>query len=356
MRALIVAPLWFPITCNAHGGIETLLAVLISALERAGCRVTLIATGDSKTDARLVPAVPRNLYDEMLRGAAAEYTYYEQHQLRLVLDHARDADVVHSHIGPAALALSGVPALRVLHSWHTAITSDLEWFVREHPDVNLSTVSEFQARQLRRNGSTACAVIHNGVDMAAFDFQAASGDELLFIGRIEPAKGVDLAVQAALALGRRIVLAGPIVDQGCFDLHVAPFLGERIRYVGVVDHARKVQLFGDAAAVVMPSRVDEACPMVCIEALACGTPVVGSTRGALPELIEPGVTGYLADEAAVLPECIDAAARLDRRAIRDRAAQRFDVHAVAARYLALYTALVERDAGARLPASTPETA
>ena len=236
------------------------------------------------------------------------------------------------------------------------MTQDLQWFVREHPDVAVTTVSEFQAQQLRRNGAAACAAVHNGVDMAAFDFRATSGDELLFIGRIEPAKGVDLAVQAALALGRRLVLAGPIIDRGYFDLHVAPFLGERIRYVGVVDHPRKVELFGDAAAVVMPSRVDEACPMVCIEALACGTPVVGSMRGALPELIEPGLSGYLVDGAAALPSCIDAATRLDRTTIRDRAAQRFDVHAVAARYLALYAALMDRDPGAVLRADAPKVA
>jgi glycosyltransferase involved in cell wall biosynthesis len=347
VRVLIVAPLWFPVARNAHGGIETLLGVLISALERAGCRTTLIASGDSRTEARLVSAVATNLYEEMSRGVAAEYTYYEQHQLGLVLEHAGDVDVVHSHVGPGGLALSSVAGLRVLHTWHTAITHDLAWFMREHPDVAVNAVSEFQAQQLRRNGGAACAVVHNGVDMSAFDFQGTSRDDLLFIGRIEPAKGVDLAVQAALTLRRGLVLAGPIIDRDCFDASVAPFLGERIRYVGVVDHARKVRLFGDAACVVMPSRVDEACPMVCIEAMACGTPVVASTRGALPELIEPGVSGYLADEAFALAVRVDAATRLDRAAIHARAVQRFDVQAVAARYLSLYSALVESDRGAQ---------
>jgi glycosyltransferase involved in cell wall biosynthesis len=354
VKVLIVAPLWFPVACNAHGGIETLLAVLISALEQAGCRITLIASGDSRTEGRLVPAVPQNLYEAMSRGLAAEYTYYEQHQLRLVLEHAGDVDVVHSHVGPGALALSSVAGLRVLHTWHTAITKDLEWFMREHPGLCLSTVSEFQAQQLRRNGAAAYAVVHNGVNMSAFDFRAAAGVDLLFIGRIEPAKGVDLAVQAALRLGRGLVLAGPIIDREWFDAHVAPFLGERIRYVGIVEHSRKVRLFGDAACVVMPSRVDEACPMVCIEAMACGTPVVGSSRGALPELIEPGVSGYLADDVSALATRIAAATRLNRTQIHARAAQRFDVQAVAARYLALYSALVERDPGARLRDRTPE--
>jgi glycosyltransferase involved in cell wall biosynthesis len=242
VNVLIVAPLWFPIAGNAHGGIETLLTALIAALERAGCRTTLIAAGDSQTAARLV-------------------------------------------------------------------------------------------------------------NMAAFDIPATPGEDLLFIGRIEPAKGVDLAVQAARTLGRGLVLAGPIIDRQCFDVDVAPFLGKRIHYVGVVDHARKVDLFARAAAVVMPSRIDEACPMVCIEALACGTPVVGSTRGALPELIEPGLTGYLAD-ATVLPERIDAALRLDRMAIRGRAAHRFDINAVAARYLTLYAAFLERDRAAPVAAGT----
>jgi glycosyltransferase involved in cell wall biosynthesis len=354
VKILIVAPLWFPIARNAHGGIETLLSTLIAALERAGCRTTLIAAGDSHTAARLVPAAPRNLYDEMVAGVAAEYAYYEQHQLRLVLEHAADHDLIHSHVGPGALALSGVPGLRVVHTWHSAITPDLAWFVRTHPDVVMTTVSVYQAHALRRRGAEAFATIHNGVDMAAFESRAAPGDDLLFIGRIEPEKGVDVAVQAARTLGRGLILAGPVIDRQRFDVDVAPFLSERIRYVGVVDHARKVELFARAAAVVMPSRVDEACPMVCIEALACGTPVVGSTRGALPELIEPGVTGYLADDAAAVAEGIDAATRLDRAAIRGRAGERFDINAVAARYLALYSALRDRDRGAPVAAGTSE--
>jgi glycosyltransferase involved in cell wall biosynthesis len=337
MHILHVAPLWFPVSRDSLGGIETFLAALLRALERRGSRNTLLATGDSNTPAELLPVVAGNLYAQMGAGTALEYQYYEQHQLLLAQELGGDFDVVHSHLGSRSLALSGVPDLRVLHSWHTQVYRDMEWFVRTRPDLWLCAVSEFQARTLRQAGARRCVVIHNGVEAADFRFRAAGGGGgLLFIGRLEEPKGADLAIQVARTLDRALTLAGPIVDREFFARRIQPFLDDRIRYVGTVDHQAKVDLLGRAECVLMPSRVAEAFGIVSLEAMACGTPVVALDQGALPELIEPHVTGFLAQHPDALPDLVNRAIALDRAVIRDRVTARFDIGVVATRYLELY--------------------
>jgi glycosyltransferase involved in cell wall biosynthesis len=338
VKILHLAPLWFPVSQDSHGGIETFLSGLIAALEKLGCQNTLIASGDSSTEAELVSVVPQNLYAQMQAGTAAEYVYYEQHQLRLALDLAEDYDVVHSHLGWGAYVLSGVPGLqtRVLHTQHNPVYQDQEWFVHRHQDLWLSTVSKYLARKFWRQGATRCHVIHNGANMATLAFRPRSDGGLLFLGRMEEKKGPDLAVQVARALDRPLILAGPIVDVDFFDHTIRPFLDEQIRYVGVVNHREKTELFGQAACALMPSRWKEPFGMVAIEAMACGTPVVALARGALPEIVEPGLTGYVCRNEEALADSVACAMQLDRAVIRDRATARFDLPIIAEHYRQLY--------------------
>ena len=350
LRVLHLAPLWYPISQDAPGGIETYLPALLGALEGAGCRNTLIASGDSRTAAELLTAIPVHLCRQMERGAASEFAYYEQHQLHLALTHGPRYDVVHSHIGSAAYVLSAVPALqdRVVHTHHNPVYQDLEWFVREHPDVRFCTVSEFQARKLWRQGARRCEVIPNGIDMRAFTFVDGGQPSLFFIGRMEEEKGADLAVQAARTLQLPLTLAGPVTEDSFFESRIEPFLGDGIRYVGVVDHHRKRELFTQAGCVLMPSRVEEAFGMASIEAMASGTPVIGLARGSLPEIIEPGLTGFVAAGEEELASLVPPALRLDRRSIRARAEERFDVRRIARAYRGLYERISGR--GTRSPA------
>jgi glycosyltransferase involved in cell wall biosynthesis len=352
MKILHLAPLWFPVAQDSLGGVETFLTHLIRALEDLGCSTTLIASGDSQTAAELVPVVPLNLCAQMEAGSAAEYVYYEQHQLLLALKLAAEYNVVHSHVGwggyVLSAALSGQP---VLHTQHNPVYRDQEWFVSAHPDLWYSTVSQFQARQFVQQGASRCHVIHNGIDVSEFTFRSQSGDGLLFIGRMEDEKGPDLAVQVARALDRPLTLAGPIIDEEFFDRAVKPFLNGQIQYVGVVDHTQKTTLFGQAACVLMPSRVNEGCPIVSFEAMACGTPVVALANGALPEIVEAGLTGFVTHEEAMLPMLVTQAVSLDRSAIRARVAARFDISVVAAKYCELYQYIAVTPNAARGAAS-----
>src|SRR5262249_495746 len=160
----------------------------------------------------------------------------------------------------------------------------------------------------------------NGINVQAFTFEAHSGDGLAFLGRMEDEKGPDLAIRVARILGRPLTLAGPIIDEDFFISAVKPQLDHEIQYVGVVDHRQKTELLGKAGCVLMPSSVNEGCPIVSFEAMACGSPVVALANGALPEIVEPDLTGYVTADEEALATLVTRALALDRAAIRSRVA------------------------------------
>jgi glycosyltransferase involved in cell wall biosynthesis len=342
MRVLHLCPLWFPISMNAPGGIESFLTHLAEQLSGLGCQVTYLAAGGSTASAGLIPVLEGGVGDRIRDGLAYEYLYYEQHQLHLALAHSGDYDIIHSHVGPGAFVLSGVPSLgpRVLHTVHTAVYRDFQWFVSQHPGLRLSTVSEYQARQLMAHGAAHCCVIPNGIATSAFTFNPSPERSLLFLGRIEESKGVDIAIAAAHAAGMPLTVAGPIVELEYFRQRIEPLLGDTIRYIGVFDHAAKNEHLGRAACVLMPSRGPEAFGMVAVEAMACGTPVVALANGGLPEVVENGLTGYVSEDEQRFARLVAPALLLDRSRIRDRAVARFDMSVVAERYCRLYTEMV----------------
>jgi glycosyltransferase involved in cell wall biosynthesis len=344
MRVLHLAPLWYPTSEDSFGGIETYLPALIDGLAELGCEQSLLAAGDSHTGAELIPACERNVGELMDAGSAWEIGPYEQHQLTLAIELADGFDVVHSHLGWGGFALSAVDAVRgrMLHTLHNDVTPDVSWYVGRHPDLQLTVVSCFQLEQLRHAGARHCEVVPNAVVVERFPFSDGHDGMLAFLGRMEPAKGPDLAIEVAQHLGRSLVLAGVVTDEQFFEDRVEPALGSSIRYVGVLDHAGKCELLSGAACTLMPSRWEEPFGLVALESQACGTPVVALGNGGLPEVIEPGVTGFLTTEEDRLPALVSDALALDRHTIRRRVTERFGIERVASRYLSLYEEIAGR--------------
>jgi glycosyltransferase involved in cell wall biosynthesis len=342
LRILHLAPLWHAVRSDAHGGIETFLADFIGALNKLGHSNDVIAASGAEVVGNVIPAVEQNLCELMTRKVAHEYVYYEQRQLGIALQNARNYDVIHSHVGPGAYVLSSVAGVkeRLLHTHHGPVYDDLRWFVSHHPDLWISTVSEFQLFQLGGPGGKR-RVVNNGVSISRFTFNAGPTDSLFFMGRIEPQKGPDIAVDVARTLNAPIDLAGPIIDRELFASSIKPHLDERIRYIGVLNHEQKNRCLGGARCVLMPSRWNEPFGLVAIEAMACGTPVVGLANGALPEIIDEGVTGFVTKDPRELPRLVEEAFHLDRSAIRRRSAERFDIAQAAAGYEALYTEIAQ---------------
>jgi glycosyltransferase involved in cell wall biosynthesis len=337
VKILHVAPLWFPVARDSSGGIETLLAALVDEQVRRGASVTLVASGDSHTAAGLEAVLPVNAVDSMANGVVAEYTYLEQEALLRTLALADDFDVVHSHLGASAFVLSGVPGLgdRLLHTHHNEITPDILGFVGRNPALWLSTVSRTSADQLRVAGARSCHVVPNGITTDDFPVTERPGEGLAFLGRIEAAKGPDIAIRVARESHRSITLAGPIVDDEFFAERVRPLLGDTVGYVGLLGHADKCALLASSVCTLVPSRVDEGFGMVAVESMACGTPVVSSGRGALSEVVDDGVTGYSAPPEA-MAERVSRAIGLDRLVVADHARRRFGIEQTADAYQALY--------------------
>ena len=336
MKILQLCPLWYPIGRDACGGIETLLATLVDALERQGGHSTLLATGDSNCAVPVIPVVDRNLVAAMADGEAAEYELYQQHQLALAASIAGEFDVVHSHAGPAAFVLStpGVLDVPVIHTLHSQVTPDLAWYVSRHPDLLLTAVSRSQTSALA-GAAGRCTVVPNGIDPTAFAM-GEGGEGLVFLGRIESEKGADIAIDVARSSGRALDLAGPITDEAFFDRAIRPRLNGDVRYLGVASHEQKVELLGRSACVLMPSRWNEPFGIVAIESMACGTPVVGLAHGALPEIVEQGITGFTTPDESSLPDLVARAAALDRGQVREAFEAQYAIDAVAAAYLDVY--------------------
>jgi glycosyltransferase involved in cell wall biosynthesis len=337
MRVLMVAPLWFGIGLNGPGGIETLLAALTRALDRAGCDVTLLAAAGSDAGVRTIEVVSAALFDEMRAGRAWDQLLYEQHELLVAHEQLREHDVCHSFLGPSGFALSGEGP--VLHTIQGQVTQDLRWFVGARPDLPLTVPASPQAEDLRAAGARRCRVVPNGVNFDGFPLGNGDRRGLVFLGRMEEEKGPDLAIDVAAELGEPLVLAGPVIDRAFFAEAVEPRLGGGVRYAGVLGHDERCELLATSACTLMPSRWAEPFGMVAVESMACGTPVVALANGGLAEVVDDGVTGFRSSDEAGLAGLVERTASLEPGAIREHAASRFSIDAIAARYIETYREL-----------------
>jgi glycosyltransferase involved in cell wall biosynthesis len=333
MHIAIVAPPWFTIPPEAYGGIEEVVGDLTRALIARGHEVTLVGAGADATPANFLRTYREPVSDrigeplpEMMHAAAAA---------KLLED--LDIDVVHDHTLAGPLTATRRPAPTVA-TMHGPMDGELGDYYRQLGDtVSLVAISDAQ-RGLAPDLNWV-ATVPNGVDVASFPFQEDKEEWVLFIGRFSPEKGADLAIEAAQAAGRRILLAGKLnepAEQEYFDEAIRPRLGGSASYVGEVDAAGKRELYAKAACLLFPVRWPEPFGMVMIEAMACGTPVVALRAGSVPEIAVDGVTGIICAEPAELPAAIGAAAGLRAADCRAHVADHFDVTIMAEGYEKVY--------------------
>jgi glycosyltransferase involved in cell wall biosynthesis len=337
LRIAQVAPIANPVTANSTGSIEQLVWLLTEELVRRGHAVTLFATGDSQTSADLHAAYPRGYEaDDCLWN----WEFHETLNVAAAFEQARRFDVIHSHVYHYALPFTRLVWTPAVHSYHILPDDDVVEAYARYPEVHLVAISDYQRRLFR--GNTDVAIVHHGIDTAAFPFRSVPGDYLLFLGRIIPGKGLAEAIHLARKLAMRLVIAGPREenDEGYFDAEVAPLLdGGGVTYVGPVGLEERNPLLAGAAALLYPITTPEPFGLVLVEAMACGTPVVATDLGAVPEVVEQGVTGCYASDAGRLAECATAALRLDRARVRKAAERRFDYRRMADDYEAVYRQL-----------------
>ena len=341
LRIGIVAPLWAAVPPITYGGIERHLDLLVNELVRRGHDVTLFASGDSRTAAKLVAVVDRGVAEAMDAGDASFYEHYLNASLAASLAASDGFDVLHWHVGCAAIPLAASARCPVLHSVHTGITRDDLWMLERSPDARLTALSNRQLEDVPSAQRGRIRVVPYGFDFATCDASEGEPEHLAFLGRMAPHKGPDAAIRIARAAGLPISLAGgpvTVEDRDWFARMVEPEIdGREVVWLGAVDDAGKDALFARAAAFVFPIDWEEPFGLVMLEALARGIPVLATRRGSVPEVVDPGVTGFIEDAADDLAGHVASAAALDRGEVRERASQRFSVAAMTDAYEAAYS-------------------
>ena len=336
LRIAQVAPVASAVTPTSTGSIEQLVFLLTEELARRGHQVTLYATGDSETSARLEATYPRGYGDD---PDLWNWQLHETMHVASAFERAREFDVIHSHVYHYALPFTRLTTTPVVHSYHVIPDDDVARLYARYREASVVAISRYQEGFFR--GSSNVAVIPHGVDVEAFPFRAAPGDYLLFLGRLLKGKGVVEAVRLARLTGMRLVIAGPRNEgDDYFRSEVAPLVdGRNVVYQGPVSLDDRSRLLGGAAALVYPILAPEPFGLVLIEAMACGTPVAAIRRGAVPEIVEDGVTGYCADDLGSLAALMPAVLALDRARVREAAARRFDHRLMVDRYVRVYERL-----------------
>lgn len=336
-----VAPLIEPVPPPSYGGTERVVANLTDALIEAGHRVTLFASGDSTTRARLVEGS-----EKALRAEGVEQHAGPLHQIMLeaVYRRASDFDVIHAHLDAATYPFarrSPTPTVTTLHG--RLDLPMLPQLYREYSDISVVSISDAQRGPLPARTRWA-ATIYHGLDRAQYTCADGPGEYLAFLGRISPEKRVDSAIRVARQAGWPLKIAAKVdrVDREYFDTEIAPMLEHpSIEFLGEIGEADKQEFLGGAAALMFMVDWPEPFGLAMIEAMACGTPVIARNRGSVPEVVDEGVTGFICEDEAEAVAAVEHLKQMDRRSCRHRFEERFSREVMAGHYVDVYRELIE---------------
>jgi glycosyltransferase involved in cell wall biosynthesis len=341
MRIAQVAPLMESVPPQLYGGTERVVAFLTDALVRLGHDVTLFASGDSRTTARLIPAWPQAL---RLSGPCADSLAPHLLMLEEVAARAREFDILHFHVSQFHFSLARRLSTAHITTLHGRLDiPELPPLYREFSDIPVVSISDAQREPLPDAGWVG--TIHHGLPLDLLRFQPRPGRYLAFVGRIAREKRVDRAIAIATACGQPLRIAAKVdpADREYFEREIRHLLDNPlVEFIGEISEAQKSDFLGGATALLFPIDWPEPFGLVMIEALACGVPVVAFRGGSVPEIIEHGKTGFIVDTLAEAIEATRNVDRLDRRQCRASFERRFNVTRMAAEYGALYERLIAR--------------
>jgi glycosyltransferase involved in cell wall biosynthesis len=333
LRIAVVAPPYFSVPPHAYGGVEAVVAGLVDTLVSHGHHVTLVAAGRNGTRAQEFVQTWADPPAHLLGGSIGEVINAARVLAGLRLD---SVDLVHDHTlaGPLLAASRRVPTVVTVHGPLDELVDVYRPLGRTVQLVAISRAQTRQAPELNWVGA-----VPNGIDVDSFPFRSRKDDYVLFLGRHHPTKAPHLAIAAAKAAGVRILLAGKCnekVEHEYYEREIRPRLGDDVIDVGVADAARKRRLLAGARCLVFPVCWDEPFGLVMTEAMACGTPVVALARGAVPEVVAHGRTGFVVDRPDELAAAILRTHELDPAECRAWVGERFSLEAMSRGYERVY--------------------
>jgi glycosyltransferase involved in cell wall biosynthesis len=335
-RVAILSPVAWRTPPRQYGAWETVAGNITEGLVARGWDVTLFATGDSITRARLHAVIGRGYEeDRAIDAKVAEYLHISE-----VFEHAAEFDLIHSHYDFMALAYSRLVKTPVLTTIHGFSSPRIMPVYEKYRDGYFVSISDSD----RAPGLNYLATVYNGIDLSLYPLQETGGDHLVFLGRIHPDKGVHLAIEVARLSGLPLLIAGIIQDRTYFREQVEPHLGPAIRYIGPVDVPGKNALFAQARALLHLNTIPERFGLVLAEANAAGVPVVAMDLGSCREVIADGQTGFLVDNVHEAVQALERLGEIDRRACRQRVRECFSIETMVEAYERVYQKIFELEA------------
>jgi glycosyltransferase involved in cell wall biosynthesis len=346
MRIAQIAPLYESVPPALYGGTERVVSWLTEELVRLGHDVTLFASGDSLTTARLVPACKRAL---RLDSDCVDQLAHHMVMLDQVFAQKKNFDLLHFHVDYLHFPLSrraGVPHVTTLHG--RLDVPDLPPLYRHFRDMPVISISGAQRKPLP--WANWQGTVHHGLPPDLFSFGEGTGQYLAFLGRTSPEKGLDQAIEIAKRSGIPLKIAAKIdrVDVTYFENVIQPLLDHPlIEFIGEIGYPEKNAFLGSAAALLFPINWWEPFGLVMIEAMACGTPVVAYPLGSVPEVIRDGVTGFIVPDLEAAVRAVGKIAQIDRRKCRRHFEEHFAAQRMTQEYLNIYQRLARGESSAR---------
>jgi glycosyltransferase involved in cell wall biosynthesis len=330
----VLAPIAWRVPPRHYGPWEQFASLLTEGLVSRGADVTLFATADSITTARLVGSSPTGYAED----SALDAKVWEALHIATVFERAGEFDLIHNGFDFLPLSFSRLvdtPVVTTIHGFSSELIVPV---YERYNDVGHYVAISDADRHPRLEYA---ATIHHGIAMDTFELGRGQGGYLLYLGRIHPDKGTAQAIDVAERAGLPLVIAGIVQDEKYFDRVVAPHIdGGRIDYVGAVGPPERDELLRGAVALLHLIDFDEPFGFSVVEAMACGTPVIAHARGSMREIVRDGENGFLVASPAEAVAAVDACASLDRRVVRASVERRFDVNRMVDDYLRLYRDVV----------------
>jgi glycosyltransferase involved in cell wall biosynthesis len=342
MKIAQMAPLTESVPPKLYGGTERIVSYLTEELVRQGHEVTLFASGDSVTAARLSTVIERAL---RLNTRCHDHVAWHFLMLEDIFRHSEQFDVIHFHMDYLHLALADRLKGAYVTTLHGRLDiPELAAIYRLFPQAPLTSISNSQRRPMR--WANWIGTVYHGLPLDMLKAHAGPGTYLSFLGRISPEKRVDRAVQIALRLGIPLKIAAKVdrVDREYFEAEIKPlFSSSLIEYLGEITENEKTEFLANSIGLLFPIDWPEPFGLAMIEAMACGTPVVAFNRGSVKEIVDPGVTGFIVENVSEAVCAVRDLDKIDRMGCRRQFERRFSSCRMARQYVALYSQLLSRE-------------
>ena len=338
MRIAQIAPPWISIPPQTYGGTELVISWLSDELVKKGHEVTLFATGDSKTSAKLVPVWPSSLWRANLSSPHAVFSLL----YNKLLEMQDEFDIIHDHCEWYTCPFSKFLKPPIVTTLHHPLNEETIILYKKFPNINYVAISKNQKKTAP--GINIVKTIYHGFPIEKYEFNPNPQDYLLWLSKITPPKGPADAIEIAKLSGHKLIISGYILPEwgDYFDYRLKPLIdGKQIQFVGASDFEKKIDLFKNAKAFLFPIRRPEPFGLVVIEAMACGTPVIAYKEGSMPELVVDGKTGFLVDSIREARWALRKINRISREECREYVAKNFKLNRMVNRYEKLYKKLVK---------------